>query len=45
MPETEHTAPVLTVAQTTKTKGDGDYHRRLHLVVQEDDRMFSSTSE
>ena len=44
MPNTEHT-PVLTVAQTTKTKRDGDYNRRLHLVVQEDDRMFLFISE
>ena len=39
MPNIEH-ALVLTFEQTIKTKRDGDYHPRLHLIVQEDGRMF-----
>ena len=39
MSETEHTL-VLTFAQTIKTKRVGNFHRRLHLVVQEDDPML-----
>ena len=36
MPNTEHTLE-LTIAQTIKTKRDGNFHWCLHLVVQEDD--------
>ena len=33
------------LTQTTKTKREGDFHRRLHLEVQQDDRIFWSISE
>ena len=44
MPNTEH-ALVLPFAHTIETKRDVDYRRRLHFVVQEDDRMFLSIAE
>ena len=36
---------MIAVASQEEEEEDGDFHRSLHLVIQEDDRMFVPISE